>query len=85
MSLTSIILWVVIGGLAGYAANEVVGGVRRMGIVTAIVIGIIGGFIGGGVLSLLHGSVVGGLLGEAITSFIGAVILLIALRYFRRL
>jgi len=75
----------VVGGVAGYAANAVVGGVRRMGIIAAVVIGIIGGFIGGWVLNLLHGSVGGGLLGEGITAFIGAVILLLALRYLRRL
>jgi uncharacterized membrane protein YeaQ/YmgE (transglycosylase-associated protein family) len=85
MSVTSILTWIVEGGISGYAANAVVGGVRRIGIISAVVIGVIGGFIGGWVLSLLHGSVGGGLIGEAITAFIGAVILLLALRYLRRL
>ena len=85
MSLTSILTWIVVGGIAGYAANAVVGGVRRMGIIAAIVIGVIGGFIGGWALSLVHGSISGGLIGQGITSFIGAVILLLALRYLRRL
>ncbi len=85
MSLSSVVVWIVVGGIAGYLANAIVGGVRRMGIIAAIIIGIIGGIIGGWVLGLLHASVGGGVIGEAITSFIGAVILLLLLRYLRRL
>jgi uncharacterized membrane protein YeaQ/YmgE (transglycosylase-associated protein family) len=84
MTITQLIAWIVVGGLAGYAANEIVGGVKRLGIVSAVIIGVIGGFIGGWVLSLLHAYVGGGLIGEVITSFIGAVILLLVLRYIRR-
>lgn len=83
MSLASLLTWIVIGGIAGYVANMVVDRGRRIGILAAIIIGIIGGFIGGWLLSLLHTSVGGGLIGEAITAFIGAVILLIVLRYLR--
>ena len=48
---------------------------------TNIVVGIIGAFIGGIVFSALGLSTGGGLIGSLITAFIGAVVLLLAIKF----
>lgn len=71
-----ILSWIVIGGLAGWAAGLVTK--RRMGIIITIIVGIIGAVVGGWVLTAVnHGP---GLTGFSIRSFLvafaGAVVLI---------
>jgi uncharacterized membrane protein YeaQ/YmgE (transglycosylase-associated protein family) len=47
------LLWIVVGGVAGSIANQIMGG-RREGLVQDIVLGLIGALVGGFVLSLFH-------------------------------
>jgi|BarGraNGADG00211_3_1021988.scaffolds.fasta_scaffold19200_2 uncharacterized membrane protein YeaQ/YmgE (transglycosylase-associated protein family) len=71
-----ILSWIVIGGLAGFAARFVMK--RHMGLIVTIIVGIIGAVAGGWVLTAVtHGP---GLTGFSFRSFLvafaGAVVLL---------
>jgi uncharacterized membrane protein YeaQ/YmgE (transglycosylase-associated protein family) len=83
--LGTIIVWIIIGGIAGWLASLVVQG-GGMGIGMDIVVGIIGALIGGFILSVL--GLGGGFTGfnfiSLVTAFIGAVILLLLVRLFTR-
>ena len=83
MDLTQIIVWIIVGGIAGWLADMAVKGVR-LGLIGAIIVGIIGGFLGGWLFGLLNISIGGGILGDILVAFVGAVVLLIILRALRR-
>jgi uncharacterized membrane protein YeaQ/YmgE (transglycosylase-associated protein family) len=83
MSLETILIWCVIGLIAGWLASAVVGG--GFGLIGDIVVGVVGAFLGGIVFRALHiGSPFGGLAGTIFVAFIGAVLLLLVLRLVRR-
>jgi uncharacterized membrane protein YeaQ/YmgE (transglycosylase-associated protein family) len=82
MSLETILLWVVVGLVAGWLASVVVGG--GFGLVGDIVVGIVGSFIGGFIFRHFHiGVPFRGLAGTILVAFIGAVVLLVLLRLIR--
>jgi uncharacterized membrane protein YeaQ/YmgE (transglycosylase-associated protein family) len=86
MDVTSLIVWIIIGAVAGWLASIVMRTNRSQGLLTDIIVGIIGGFIGGWALTALGvgGAVTGLNLASLLTAFIGAVILLAVLRLFAR-
>jgi len=84
MSVDQLILWIIIGAIAGFLADLVVKG-TRVGLVGAIIVGIIGAFIGGWLFARLGVSLGGGLLSDILTAFVGAVVILLLLRVVRRL
>jgi uncharacterized membrane protein YeaQ/YmgE (transglycosylase-associated protein family) len=53
MDLQTVLIWIVIGAIAGVLAESMVGGPRRSGLGMAILIGILGAFIGGWLFSAL--------------------------------
>ncbi|MGA9430067.1 MAG: GlsB/YeaQ/YmgE family stress response membrane protein [Xanthobacteraceae bacterium] len=78
-----IIIWLVVGAIAGWLAGMVVKG-GGFGLIGDIIVGIVGGLIAGWLLPQL-GIVIGsGFVGDVIYSFIGAVILLIIIRLIKR-
>ena len=83
MSLETLLLWAVIGLIAGWLASAVVGG--GYGLVGDIVVGVVGAFLGSflfrwaGVASPLSG-----LAGTIFVAFIGAIVLLLLLRLIHR-
>lgn len=78
----SIITWIILGLIAGYIASLITK--TREGMLTNIVVGIIGAFIGGLVLNLFGtGGVSGFNLPSILTAVLGAVILLAIVRAFR--
>jgi len=78
----NIILWLILGGIAGWLASLVVRG-TGLGIIGDIVVGIIGGFIGGFIVSLFGGAGVTGFnIWSLIVAVIGAVVLLLIVRLF---
>lgn len=83
MSLESIIVWIVVGGIAGLLAEWLVGGINT-GCIGTVIVGIIGAFIGGWLFGLLHISIGTGIVNEIITAFAGAAVLLVVIRLFRR-
>lgn len=79
----SIILWIILGAIAGYIASLIMG--TREGWIGNIIVGIIGAFIGGLVLRLFGTTPSGGFsLGSLLTAILGAIILLAIVRGFRR-
>ena len=82
MGVETILLWIVIGLIAGWLASAVVGG--GFGLIGDIVVGVVGAFVGGFVFRALHiSSPFGGLAGTIFVAFIGAVVLLLLLRLIR--
>ena len=82
MGLETILLWIVIGLIAGWLASAVVGG--GFGLIGDIVVGVVGAFVGGFVFRALHiSSPFGGIAGTIFVAFIGAVVLLLLLRLIR--
>ncbi|SDK81134.1 Uncharacterized membrane protein YeaQ/YmgE, transglycosylase-associated protein family [Modicisalibacter muralis] len=68
------ILWLIIGGLAGWIAGNIMRG-GGFGILGNIAVGIVGALIGGFLFSLL-GLSSSGFIGSLVTATIGAVVLL---------
>jgi uncharacterized membrane protein YeaQ/YmgE (transglycosylase-associated protein family) len=83
MDAQSLIIWLIVGGIAGWLAGMVVRG-GGFGLIGDIIVGIIGGLIAGWLLPQLGIFIASGIVGAIIDSFIGAVILLIILRLIRR-
>jgi uncharacterized membrane protein YeaQ/YmgE (transglycosylase-associated protein family) len=82
MSLETLIVWIVIGAIAGLLADRVVKGVA-LSLGGAILVGIIGAFVGGWLLSQLRIFPGLGLVSAIVTAFIGAVVLLVLVRAVR--
>jgi uncharacterized membrane protein YeaQ/YmgE (transglycosylase-associated protein family) len=78
-----IIIWLIVGAIAGWLAGMVVKG-GGFGLIGDIVVGIVGGIIAGWLLPQLGIVIGGGFIGDVIDSFIGAVILLIIIRLIKR-
>lgn len=77
-----ILTWLIVGLVAGVLASIVAGG--GYGLIGDIVIGIAGAFIGGWIFKQLGvNSPWGGLPGTIFVAFVGAVVLLFALRLIR--
>ena len=80
MDIQSLIIWLVIGGVAGWLAGVVVTGFG-LGLIGNIVVGIVGSFIAGWLLPKIgvKSIVKNGIIDQIIFAFIGAVILLVIL------
>jgi len=81
MSLTGLVLFLLIGALAGYLAGLIRKG-SGFGVAGNIIVGIVGSFLGGFVFRLL-GIVAIGLLGQLIFAVLGALLFLWLLSYIR--
>jgi uncharacterized membrane protein YeaQ/YmgE (transglycosylase-associated protein family) len=79
----SLIIFLVVGLLAGWIASAVMGE-GGFGLFGDIIIGVIGAFIGGYVFKLLGISLPGGFIGDVIVAAIGAIILLFLVGLIRR-
>lgn len=83
MSLETLVLWIVVGLIAGWLASAVVGG--GVGLLGDVIVGVVGAFIGGLIFNALGiGVPFGGIAGTIFVAFIGAIMLLLALRLIRR-
>ena len=83
MRAETIIIWLIVGAIAGWLAGQVVKG-SGYGLIGDIIVGIIGAVIAGWLLPRLGIYIGGGFIAAIIDAFIGAVILLIILRLVRR-
>ena len=74
------IAWVVVGAIAGFLANQVMG--SREGLLMMVVLGIVGGLVGGFVAAsvLKIGSVNGINIESIVISTIGAIVVVFAAR-----
>ena len=78
-----ILMWIIVGLVAGLLASLVMGG-TGYGLIGDIIIGIIGAFVGGWIFRTLGTSVpFHGIGGVIFVAFIGAVVLLFILRLIR--
>ena len=82
MDLQSLVLFLVIGLVAGWLASRIMRG-GGFGLVGDLVVGVIGAFLGGWLFNLL-GISLGGILGALVTALIGAIVLLYLLRLIKR-
>ncbi len=82
IELTNLLVFLVVGLIAGWLADIAVKGVG-FGLLGDLIIGVVGAFIGGFVFGAL-GIGSGGILWAILSAFIGAVILLLLIRLIRR-
>ena len=82
MDITAIIIWLVVGAVAGWLAGQIVKG-HGFGLVGNIVVGIVGAFLAGWLLPNL-GLGLTGIVGSIIYAAIGAIILLFVIGLFKR-
>ena len=74
-----IIVWLVIGAIAGWLAGQIVAG-GGFGLIGDIIVGIIGAVVGGWLLPRVGIYIGGGFIAEIINAVIGAVVVLLVVR-----
>jgi uncharacterized membrane protein YeaQ/YmgE (transglycosylase-associated protein family) len=82
VDITALIVWLIVGAVAGWLAGQIVKG-HGFGLVGNIVVGIVGAFIAGWLLPGL-GLPLSGIVGSIIYAAIGAVILLFVIGLIKR-
>ena len=83
MNFESLIIWIIVGAIAGIVLDTVMGGMR-IGLVGAILIGVLGAIISGWAFQSFGVQILSGIIGTAIEALIGAVILLLIFGVIRR-
>lgn len=83
MDAHGIIVWLIIGAIAGWLAGTLLKG-GGFGLIGDIIVGIVGAFIGGWLAGVLGIATGGGIIVSIITATIGAVILLLIVRMIKR-
>lgn len=82
------LMWLIVGGILGWLASIVMKTNDKQGIILNIVVGIVGAFLGGLLLAPLFrtGTINQGdfSIGSLLVSFLGAIILLAIVNFFRR-
>ncbi|MGA7117444.1 MAG: GlsB/YeaQ/YmgE family stress response membrane protein [Hyphomicrobium sp.] len=82
MAIESLLIWLVIGAIAGWLAGQIMKG-SGFGLVGDIVIGIVGAVVGGWLLPRIGVFVLGGMMGEILSAVIGACVVLFLVRLFK--
>lgn len=82
MAIETLIIWLVIGAIAGWLAGQIMRG-GGFGLVGDIVVGIVGAIVGGWLLPRIGVFVLGGMLGEILNAVIGACVVLFIARLFK--
>ena len=83
MDVQSIIIWIIVGAIAGWLAGMVVKG-GGFGLIGDIVVGIVGAIIAGWLLPQIGVAIGSGVIAAIIDAFIGAVILLVIIKLVKR-
>ncbi len=84
MSTETLLIFLVVGVIAGWLAGQIVRG-GGFGLVGDMIVGVIGSFVGGWLFSHFHIIAPGaGFVGAILGATVGAVVLLLALRMVRR-
>jgi uncharacterized membrane protein YeaQ/YmgE (transglycosylase-associated protein family) len=78
-----ILVWIIVGAVAGWLAGLVVRGFG-FGLVGNIIVGILGAVLGGWLFGAIGFSFFPGILNAIITAFIGALLLLLIIRVVKR-
>lgn len=80
----TLIIWLIVGAIAGWLAGVVVRG-GGFGLVGDIIVGIIGAFIAGWLFPRMGWHLATGTVGIIIDAAIGAIVLLVIIRIIRRI
>jgi uncharacterized membrane protein YeaQ/YmgE (transglycosylase-associated protein family) len=83
MAIESLIIFIIVGAIAGWLAGMIVKG-GGFGLIGDIIVGIVGAFIAGWLLPRVGLVIGGGIIGAIIDATIGAVILLFVIRLIKR-
>ena len=83
MPMETLLIWLIVGAIAGWLSGVIVRG-GGFGLLGDIVVGIVGAFIGGWLLPKLGVHLGVGLVAIIASATIGAVVLLLVLRLIRR-
>ncbi|ESW82672.1 GlsB/YeaQ/YmgE family stress response membrane protein [Mesorhizobium sp. M0761] len=83
MGIESLLIFIIIGAIAGWLAGLIVSGFG-FGLIGNIVVGIIGALIAGWLFPRLGFAIGGGILAAIINATIGAVILLLLVKVLKR-
>ncbi len=83
MGIESVIVWLIVGAIAGWLAGLIVKG-GGFGLIGNIVIGIVGAVVAGWLLPRLGIAIGGGIVAAIINAVIGGVIVLVILSLIRR-
>ncbi|MBS0487680.1 MAG: GlsB/YeaQ/YmgE family stress response membrane protein [Proteobacteria bacterium] len=83
MGAESIVVFLIVGAVAGWLAGQIVRGMG-FGLVGNIVVGIVGAFIAGWLLPQVGIVIGGGIVASIINAVIGAVILLVIIGLIKR-
>lgn len=68
------VLAIIIGGVAGWIAEQIMK--TEHGLLTNIILGIVGAVVGNFLLMLIFGATMGGIIGQLIVAVLGAVLLI---------
>lgn len=83
--LINIILWIILGGVAGWIASLIMGRDSQMGLLANIVVGIVGAFIGGLLMNLFGVQGATGFnIWTLLVAIVGAIVLLFVAGLVRR-
>lgn len=87
----SLLVWIIVGGIAGWLASKVVGTDADQGIFLNIIVGILGAFVGGTLYTLfttgtfdINSAISGFNFGSFILATLGAIVLLMVIKAFMR-
>ena len=83
MDVQGIIIWIIVGAIAGWLAGMVVKG-GGFGLIGDIIVGIVGAIIAGWLLPQIGIAIGSGIIAAIIDAFIGAVILLVIIKLIKR-
>ncbi|TPK62311.1 GlsB/YeaQ/YmgE family stress response membrane protein [Mesorhizobium sp. B2-4-19] len=83
MGVESLLVFIIIGAIAGWLAGLIVSGFG-FGLIGNIIVGIVGAFIAGWLLPRVGFSIGGGIIASIIHATIGAIILLVLVRVLKR-
>lgn len=83
MGAESLVVFIIIGAIAGWLAGLIVSGFG-FGLIGNIIVGIVGAFIAGWLFPRIGFSIGGGIIASIIHATIGAIILLVLVRVLKR-
>jgi uncharacterized membrane protein YeaQ/YmgE (transglycosylase-associated protein family) len=75
MDISNLLLFLLIGLIAGWLAGKIMKG-RGFGLVVNLIVGVVGAFLGGWLFGLLGISAGSGFFGSLLTALVGAIVLL---------
>ncbi len=78
----SVIWWIIIGLVAGWLANVILGG-RRGGLLYNLAVGLVGAIVGGLIFNSLH-IFPAGFIGALVSATVGAIVFLLIWRAIKR-